>query len=280
MRVTKLILNLFLFIFISIYAMPESQADWRQVPDAGPGKCVANCGGGGESYTPGPVGPSPQELKRQREAKDLNEAADDANDKGVDFYNKGDWENAIKYFREALEYNPDNQDYRNNLQRAQQKANDAVAKRELPKSKAFEEAQSNLYHTQQGTPGAVFDTKAANKSVPLSAVTASGQPIQMSEKARKDRRMIKEQKELAALQDKRQKLDAQRTQLAKERNSAVDPEKMKQLTKKLDKAEKDYQGNLLLISKKTEKIEKLKRTIDTEVEKPSAGGPKTKEGAK
>lgn len=286
MRVLKIIATLFLFFLNSIYTIPELQA-W--VPDVGPSKCVGNCGsgdGGGGGYIPQPTGPSPKELKRQRDEKDLSEAADDANDKGVEFYNKGDWGNAIKYFREAFEYSPDNQDYRNNLQRAQQRASEAEAKRgqeeaerkkqEALKSKAIEEAQSNLYHTQQGKPGSVFDTPDANKSVPLVAVPAIGQPAQMSARVKNDPRMIKAQKVLMDIQTKRQKLDEQRSQLAKERNIANDPEKMKQLTKKLNKVEQDYQNNLLSESKQKEKVEKLKRTIDAEVEKPTPSGQASK----
>ena len=289
MQVIKTIVTLFLFFLISIYTIPELQADWRDVPDVGPGKCVSGCGPSG-GYTPQPAGPTPEEIRRQREEKDLSEAAEDANDHGVEFYNKGDWGNAIKYFREALEYSPDNQDYRHNLQRAQQKASDAEAKRrqeeaerkqrEALKSKALEEAQSNLYHTQQGKPGSVFDTPDANKSVPLVAVPAIGQPEQMSERVKNDPRMIKAQKDLKDIQTKRQKLDEQRTQLAIERNSATDPEKMKQLTKKLDKVEQDYQNNLLAEYKQKEKVEKLKRTIDAEVEKPVPSGQTSKGSGK
>lgn len=66
------------------------------------------------SYT----GPSPAELKRKREEKDLREASDDAVDKGVDCYNKRNWTCAIRWFRESLEYDPDNEDARYNLSKA------------------------------------------------------------------------------------------------------------------------------------------------------------------
>jgi hypothetical protein len=134
----------------------------------------------------------------------------------------------------------------------------------IDKNKAVEEAKSNLYNTQQGTAGAVFDTKGAKAPV-------SSQPVQMSERVRKDPRMIKAHKKLADLQKKRQKLDEQRTNLAKERNNTKDPEKMKQLTKELDKVEKAYQINVFAVSNQTQKVEKLKRTIDAEVEKPVSG---------
>lgn len=71
---------------------------------------------------PIPTGPTPEELKKQSEAKDLKEASDDANDKGVEFYKKNDWTNAIKYFTEALDYNPDNDDAIDNLKLSRNKA--------------------------------------------------------------------------------------------------------------------------------------------------------------
>lgn len=67
---------------------------------------------------PAYTGPSPEELKRKREEKDLREASDDAVDKGVDCYNKKDWTCAIRWFREALEYDPDNDDASYNLKKA------------------------------------------------------------------------------------------------------------------------------------------------------------------
>ncbi len=146
-------------------------------------------------------------------------------------------------------------------------------------NKAMEEARSNLESTKQGDSGAVFDNKgkrAPGSSEPGVFVPGTG-ATEMSERARKDPRMIAAQKELADLRTKRQKLDEERTQLAKERNSTSDPVKLQQLTKDLDKAEKEYQGNLQAFSTKTEAIEKLKRTIDTEVEdspQESKGGAK------
>ena len=76
----------------------------------------------GCTYTP-PVqtGPSPEELKRMREEKDSKEASEYANDNGVECYKKKDWNCAIKYFKEALDYNPDNDDAVYNLKKANQK---------------------------------------------------------------------------------------------------------------------------------------------------------------
>ena len=90
----------------------------------------------------------------------------------------------------------------------------------LENNKAVKEAESNLYNTtEKGAPGAVFDTKGEKspRSYLTVVVPATGEPIQMSERARKDPRMIKTLKELEALQVKRQKLDAERTKLRTER---------------------------------------------------------------
>ncbi len=152
-------------------------------------------------------------------------------------------------------------------------------KLEFMGNKAVEEARSNLESTKQGESGAVFDNKG--KRVPgssRSGVFAGTGSIEMSERARKDPRMIEAQKQFDDLQTKRQKLDEQRTQLAKERNSTKDPTKFQELTKQLDKAEKDFQANIQSLSNKTQEIEKLKRTIDTEVEEPA--GQTGKGGAK
>ncbi|MDE2340173.1 MAG: tetratricopeptide repeat protein [Alphaproteobacteria bacterium] len=72
-----------------------------------------------------PTGPSPEELQRQAEQKDLDEAAQDADDKGVAAYRKNDWATALNYFREAMKYAPDDADIRSNYLHAQAKVNEA-----------------------------------------------------------------------------------------------------------------------------------------------------------
>jgi len=57
-----------------------------------------------------PAGPSAEELKKMREEKDLKEASIDANDRGAECYKQRDWACAIKYFKEALDLDPDNDD--------------------------------------------------------------------------------------------------------------------------------------------------------------------------
>lgn len=97
--------------------------------------CPGSCCSGGASRNTQPAGPTPEELKRAREKKDLKEAADDAVDKGVDFYKKGDWTAAISRFKEALDYDPDNDDAQHNLQQAVTKSRKA--------GEEFRQAQEN-----------------------------------------------------------------------------------------------------------------------------------------
>ena len=86
-----------------------------------PSKNPPTCSEASSSAPSVPRGPSAEEIRKQREAKDLNEAAEDANDKGAESYQRGDWANAARYFREALEYDPENPDIRSNLNHAQRK---------------------------------------------------------------------------------------------------------------------------------------------------------------
>src|SRR2546427_304647 len=83
--------------------------------------CSWNPGGGPGGSSSVPSGPSPAELKRQREEKDLHEAADDADDRGVEAYERGEWDKAVQYFREANDYRPGDEDILHNLHRAQEK---------------------------------------------------------------------------------------------------------------------------------------------------------------
>ncbi|MBK5274709.1 MAG: hypothetical protein JJE30_06625 [Desulfuromonadales bacterium] len=102
-----------------------------------------------------------------------------------------------------------------------------------------------------------FDTQGENKGALVYVL-----PEQMSTRVKNDKRMKKAQKELRDIQAKRLKLDEQLTQLLKERNTTTDPAKMKQLTKKLNSIDKDYQNNLFAEYNQKEKVKKIHRTID------------------
>jgi tetratricopeptide (TPR) repeat protein len=96
------------------------------------------------------TGPSPEELRRRAEAKDLNEAAQDADDKGIDFYEKGDWDSAIREFREALEYAPDDPDILDNLHHAEARANAAriAQEQKVRESEAARQLMSVQQHSE------------------------------------------------------------------------------------------------------------------------------------
>ena len=63
-------------------------------------------GSGGGNRTPPPQKPTPRELRIQKLVSDSNAA----NDKGVEYYNKGDYDTALKYFEIALDSSIYNQD--------------------------------------------------------------------------------------------------------------------------------------------------------------------------
>ncbi len=73
------------------------------------------------SPTPYIPAKSPEQIRKEIEKKDLREAAEDANEQGVDYYEKEDWATAINYFKVALEYDPDYDDAAYNLKKAEEK---------------------------------------------------------------------------------------------------------------------------------------------------------------
>ena len=139
--VTRVILALGFLVFLSGSCLASD------VPDVGEGVCVANCGDGGNTGGSGggsgggssggyvgtyvPSGPSPEQLRQQREEKDLQEAALDANDRGAEAYKSGDYAGAVKYLSEAFEYSPDDADLQHNLARAQEALRQSEAARQL-----------------------------------------------------------------------------------------------------------------------------------------------------
>ena len=66
------------------------------------------------------TGPSPEELRKQKDEKELKEASEYDIGKGMDCYNAKDWACAIRYFTEALDYDPDSDDAAYNLRKAKE----------------------------------------------------------------------------------------------------------------------------------------------------------------
>ena len=109
-----------------------------------------------------PPPPTQEQLNQQRDAKDLDEAAQDDIDKGDDAYKAGDYAGAVKYFTHALSYEPDSDVAQENLRLAQlhlnQVAAAAAAARQLtaiqePAPSPDIEAQSNHARTGFDTAG-------------------------------------------------------------------------------------------------------------------------------
>lgn len=81
-----------------------------------------------------------------------------------------------------------------------------------------------------------------------------------------DPRMVAATQELSKLQAEHEQLEADIDRLTKERNTAVDAVKMKALTVEIDQKSRVRQEKLIQISEKKDKKEKLRRTINTQVE--------------
>lgn len=112
------------------------------------GVCVYNCEPP-PVYTPSqPAGPSPQEIKARKEAKDMREAAEDEDDKGVDAYKRGDYDAAARHFREALEYAPGDPELLDKLRLAEAKIREA---RNKQFGLAAEQLKSAERHSQTAT---------------------------------------------------------------------------------------------------------------------------------
>jgi hypothetical protein len=79
---------------------------------------TGNRGGGGSGTTSStPSGPSPEELKQQRERTRLKAKAW-YSDEAMDYFDRKDWDNAVRSFEEALERDPDDPDLNDWLKRA------------------------------------------------------------------------------------------------------------------------------------------------------------------
>lgn len=142
----------FLFSTISSVLAPAfGQAN----PDTGVvGRCTANCGPYPDYTGPTASQPSQEDLQRQLQAKDQQEAADDALDRGVAAYRKGDYALAIQKFEESLKYQPNDPVALNNL---------AKARGRLSEIKGLAARQAAA--TKAGQADATFDGRQGAKDV-------------------------------------------------------------------------------------------------------------------
>ena len=102
---------------------PSPSPNTAFAQDVGPSGCVALCGGGSSTSTGGGLlqgPPSYESGADDAEARDLEEAALDANDEAVEAYERGDFAAAVALLEEALEYTPDAEYIAANLDKARQ----------------------------------------------------------------------------------------------------------------------------------------------------------------
>ncbi|HEY0844660.1 MAG TPA: hypothetical protein VGE12_04805 [Noviherbaspirillum sp.] len=195
-----------------------------QVPDVGPTRCIGGCE---PTSRPGgvyaPSGPSAEELRQQREAKDLGEAAMDANDRGYDAYQRGDFAGAVRYLTEAAEYAPDDPNIQSNLEKARAALRRSTAAREAAGAKEHSAAARGLVtdaasgearkvFDTPGTAAGAFDTgsvKGGFKRDPVVPVARRTAKIDSLERQREA-----ERKQIAALEAKRKQLDPKKDAVA------------------------------------------------------------------
>lgn len=98
-----------------------AQTDWRRPGSQKEAICQGSCGGGcgpcGGAASPTPSGPSPEQLKQQKERARLK-AKEWSSDEALDYFDRKDWDNAIRSFEEALDRDPDDPDLNDWLKRA------------------------------------------------------------------------------------------------------------------------------------------------------------------
>jgi len=122
---------------------------------------VGSKGGTGTYIPPGPSGPTPQQLEKERE-----ERVEELNEKGLDAYERRDFATAAIYFREALAYNPHDPSLKHNLRRAEEKAREAeveARRRAEAQRKALEEAAAAAAHAQKAASMVSMSPEKASK---------------------------------------------------------------------------------------------------------------------
>lgn len=100
----------------------SAQTDWRRPGAQKEAICKGSCGGGcgpcGGAASTAPSGQSPEQLKQQKERARLK-AKEWSSDEALDYFDRKDWDNAIRSFEEALDPDPDDPDLNEWLKRAQ-----------------------------------------------------------------------------------------------------------------------------------------------------------------
>lgn len=160
------------------------------------GMCVSNCNiPAPPSSTPQP---SAEDLRRQSEAVDLREAADDAQDRGVRAYRQGNYSEAVRWLSLAASYAPDDQDIAQNLAQARQRNQTALASTAAREANAAAQAETQA--------PAIFDGRRGARdagAVSVSPSTAIAGSVQRTDPVVPDSRMTPA---IATLQRQREDL--------------------------------------------------------------------------
>lgn len=168
-----LIVMLFVLTFI-----PEIYA-W--VPDAGPGKCVGNCGSpDGDSGSRGgsqtPTYNYEAERQRQLEAAQRAEGHN-LNEEGVRFFNEKNWAKAVEYFKKALQKWPENKTMQRNFENAKEALRQETAEKERQQKEAQTAERmrgsinqfSSTLNTQQPQKSSGLDFESGKAAAPPSS---------------------------------------------------------------------------------------------------------------
>ncbi len=133
MGASKIISIPVLFSLLFLFGISESMADGTNVP----GKCVRNCGGsegGGNTQTPVPNYDPVAE--QHKEAEGLNK-------EGLNYINSRNWRAAADSFRAALKKWPENQEFKINLDKAEDALRNEVVREDL-KNKLHRQEQDDV----------------------------------------------------------------------------------------------------------------------------------------
>lgn len=212
-----------------------------------------------------PQGPSPQEIKKQREEKDLREASEDANDKGIDCYNKKDWDCAMKWFKESLDYNPDSEDAQFNLQAAEQQKElqQAVIKKQKEDAdkKAKEEADKKAKEEEDRRQAEAKKRIEVEKTISVKNTSAEAISNQKNTKeglATRNAEIMKANsaKVFDTKGDNRGAIADVKVKVA------ITPAQEKAAREYLSKNDKDYQGRQVKIKETQQEVAKFKKKDD------------------
>jgi hypothetical protein len=109
--------NLLLLVLVLMPSAVSAQSAIGQLEEI-TGQRIDRGGYGSYGYeVPSPPAPMPDQAYYNNEFSDfMKEQAYKENEKGVEYYNKHDWEKAAAHFRKAAKFNPDDQAAKTNLE--------------------------------------------------------------------------------------------------------------------------------------------------------------------